>query len=335
MAMLEVRNLSVSYRYAGQAHPAVRHVDFTLDRGEILGVAGESGSGKSTMALSLLRLLPSSATVSGQIMFDGEDLRTASWSRLRAVRWAQASMVFQGAMSALNPVRTIGQQICEPILLHDKVGQRSARKRVAELLDSVGVPSRRQGAYPHELSGGQRQRVMIAMALACRPHLIIADEPTTALDVMVQAQILELLTELVTEANIGVVMISHDLSVLADVCTRLAVMYAGRLVEIGPAQAMFAEPRHPYTQALSQAFPRIGDLASRLAPAGLPGDPPALGEATAGCAFAPRCGQVMPDCRTHDIALWPTGPGREAACLLALPDYAAGSQPTTTTGGRP
>jgi peptide/nickel transport system ATP-binding protein len=327
MAMLEVRDLTVTYGHGDHAVPAVCGVDFTLDGGEILGVAGESGSGKSTMALSLLRLLPAGAQVGGEVMFNGEDLRTAGWGRLRAVRWAEASMVFQGAMNALNPVRTIGQQICEPILLHDKVGERAARRRAAELLDSVGVPSRRENAYPHELSGGQRQRVMIAMAMACRPNLIIADEPTTALDVMVQAQILQLLTDLVSETNIGVIMISHDLSVLADLCTRLAVMYAGRLVEIGPAGQLFAQPRHPYTQALSRAFPRIGDAASRMAPAGLPGDPPAPGATAGGCSFAPRCGQVMPDCLTHEIILWPGGEDREAACLRVLPEYPDSDQP--------
>ena len=320
--MLEVRDLSVTYRQGTQAVPAVRGVDFTLGGGEILGVAGESGSGKSTMALSLLRLLPPDAQVDGEVVFNGEDLRTAPWGRMRAVRWAQASVVFQGAMSALNPVRTIGQQICEPILLHDKVGERAARRRAAELLDSVGVPARRQNDYPHELSGGQRQRVMIAMAMACRPELIIADEPTTALDVMVQAQILQLLRDLVSGSNIGVIMISHDLSVLADMCTRLAVMYAGRLVEIGPAGDLFAEPRHPYTQALSRAFPRIGDPESRLAPAGLPGDPPTPDQVgNTGCSFAPRCPQVMPECRTRDIALWPGGESREAACLRVLPEF--------------
>ncbi|NJC74255.1 ABC transporter ATP-binding protein [Planosporangium thailandense] len=329
MTLLEVRDLTVTYRQGGRDLPAVRGVDFTLDGGEILGVAGESGSGKSTMALSLLRLLPPGAQIGGEILFEGENLRTATWGRLRAVRWAQASMVFQGAMSALNPVRTIGQQICEPILLHDKVRERAARQRAAELLDSVGIPARRLNAYPHELSGGQRQRVMIAMALACRPNLIIADEPTTALDVMVQAQILELLNELVSGTNIGVIMISHDLSVLADMCSRLAVMYAGRLVEIGPADQLFTEPRHPYTLALSRAFPTIGDPVSRLAPAGLPGDPPALGTQTSGCAFAARCSQVLPDCLTRDITLWPGGPDREAACLRVLPEYADGDGPAT------
>jgi peptide/nickel transport system ATP-binding protein len=333
MTMLEVRDLEVTYRQGDQSVPAVRGVSFTLDGGQTLGVAGESGSGKSTMALSLLRLLPGTAEVSGEVRFGGADLLTAKWARVRAVRWARASVVFQGAMSALNPVRTIGDQICEPILLHDKSGQKAARKRAAELLDSVGIPARRSGGYPHEFSGGQRQRIMIAMALACRPELIIADEPTTALDVMVQAQILNLLTDLVRDAGIGVIMISHDLSVLAQTCERLAVMYAGQIVEIGPSRRLIDEPAHPYTKALARAFPTIGDPASRLAPSGLPGDPPGAADLGAGCAFAPRCAEAAGECRTRDIALWPSGPRRESACLRVLPDF-AGSAHAERDGDR-
>ena len=322
MTLLEVRDLAVTYRTGKNDVRAVRGVDFSLDAGQTLGMAGESGSGKSTVALSLLRLLPPTATITGTVRFDGEDLLTAKWGRLRAVRWAEASVVFQGAMNALNPVRTIGEQIREPILLHEKVGARVARARTAELLDSVGVPSRRHASYPHELSGGQRQRVMIAMALACRPNLIIADEPTTALDVIVQAQILQLVTDLVRESRISLIMISHDLSVLADTCERLAVMYAGRIVEIGPSRQMIDEPRHPYTRALSNAFPRIGDPASRLAPSGLPGDPPDPSQVGRGCPFQPRCPEAFADCKTADIELWPAGAQRESACLKVLPEFA-------------
>jgi peptide/nickel transport system ATP-binding protein len=318
MSMLEVRDLRVTYRQGDRAVPAVRGVNFTLDRGQSLGIAGESGSGKSTMALSLLRLLAPTAEVTGEVLFDGENLLTSTWSKLRAVRWAEASVVFQGAMSALNPVRTIGDQLSEPILLHDKVGAKEARRRAAELLDSVGVPSRRLGGYPHEFSGGQRQRIMIAMALACRPNLIIADEPTTALDVMVQAQILQLLGDLVRESGIGVIMISHDLSVLSHMCERLAVMYAGEIVEIGPSSQLIDDPRHPYTRALSRAFPTIGDPGSRRAPSGLAGDPPRAADLGESCAFAPRCSDVTPDCRTRTMELWPSGPGRLAACLRVL-----------------
>jgi len=323
MSLLDVRNLNVTYRTGRERVHAVRGVDFSLEPGQTLGMAGESGSGKSTVALSLLRLLPRGATVTGTVHFRDDDLMTANWDRIRAVRWAGASVVFQGAMSALNPVQTIGDQIREPILLHEKVGEREARSRTAELLDSVGVPAARQRSYPHELSGGQRQRVMIAMALACRPDLVIADEPTTALDVIVQGQILELLADMVRDRQIGMIMISHDLSVLAATCERLAVMYAGRIVEIGPSRELIGVPRHPYTKALSSAFPRIGDPASRRAPAGLPGDPPDLRLSLPGCAFHDRCPESMPDCRTHEMELWPAGAGRESACLKVLPEFAS------------
>ena len=318
MSLLEVSDLAVTYRTGGDEVRAVRGLDFTLEPGQTLGIAGESGSGKSTAVLSLLRLLPSSASVTGSVRFKDEELAQARWSRIRAVRWAEASVVFQGAMSALNPVRTIGEQIREPILLHEKVGEREARARTADLLDNVGVSAHRATAYPHELSGGQRQRVMIAMALACEPELIIADEPTTALDVIVQAQILGLMTDLVAEKRLGMIMISHDLSVLSSVCDRLAVMYAGKIIEIGPSKELINDPQHPYTKALAGAFPTIGDPASRLAPRGLAGDPPDLRQELAGCPFEPRCPVSMEECKTAEVALWPAGPERESACLRVL-----------------
>jgi peptide/nickel transport system ATP-binding protein len=316
--LLDVRDLRVTYRTGTDEVHAVGGVNFTVEAGQMLGMAGESGSGKTTVALSLLRLLPSNARTTGQVIFRGEDLLQARWDRIRAVRWAGASVVFQGAMSALNPVLTVGEQINEPILLHEKVGERAARGRTAELLDSVGVPARRADSYPHELSGGQRQRIMIAMALACRPNLIIADEPTTALDVIVQAQILELLGDLVRDHGISMIMISHDLSLLSASCERLAVMYAGRIVEMGPSRQLIAEPRHPYTQALAQAFPRLGDLSSRMAPAGLPGDPPDLRTIPVGCSFAPRCPCAQAACTASDVELWPAGPDRTSACVNVL-----------------
>ncbi|MFD4190472.1 nickel ABC transporter ATP-binding protein NikE [Amycolatopsis thermoflava] len=262
MSLLEIKDLRVAYRDV----EAVRGVDLTLAPGETLGVAGESGSGKSTVAMSVLRLLPKSAKVTGEIRLDGEDVTTMRWGQLRAVRWAKASVVFQGAMHALNPVRTIGDQIAEPIRLHDPSAT-DVDGRVAELLESVDLPPSRAGAYPHELSGGQKQRVMIAMALACRPRLIIADEPTTALDVIVQAQVLDLLTRLVAEHGLGLIMISHDLSVLAATCARIAVMYRGEIVEEGPSAEVMRSPRHEHTRALAAAFPTVGDPAARFAPA--------------------------------------------------------------------
>ncbi|GAA3078854.1 ABC transporter ATP-binding protein [Streptomyces roseofulvus] len=315
MSLLEIRDLRVTYGSGAGAVPAVRGVDLTLEAGSKLGVAGESGCGKSTLALALLRLLPATARLDGEILLDGEDVLAMKWGRLRAVRWAGASIVFQGAMHSLNAVRRIGDQIAEPLLVHRRATPAVARKRVAALLDQVGLPASRAAAYPHELSGGQRQRVMIAMALACEPRLIVADEPTTALDVMIQAQILRLIERLVAEESIGLMMISHDLAVLADTCDRLAVMYAGRIVEEGPAAEVYRYAAHPYGRALSSAFPRIGDPASRRAPRGLPGDPPDPAALPAGCAFHPRCPVAVAECAEEDQELRAAGDGRRAACV--------------------
>jgi peptide/nickel transport system ATP-binding protein len=314
LTLLEVRNLEVTY--AGGA-AAVRGVDLSLDTGLKLGVAGESGCGKSTLALALLRLLPAGTRVSGEIMLDGEDVLTMRWGQVRAARWAGASIVFQGAMHSLNPVHCVGDQTAEPILLHRKAtaAAAAARQRTGELLEHVGLPAARASAYPHELSGGQRQRVVIAMALACDPQLITADEPTTALDVMIQAQILRLIEQFVVEQDVGLIMISHDLAVLADTCDRLAVMYAGRVVEEGPAREVYEDARHPYTRALSAAFPRIGDRASRFAPNGLAGDPPDPSALPSGCTFHPRCPVALDECSVEDQRLRDTGQGRWAACV--------------------
>ncbi|MGH8827581.1 MAG: ABC transporter ATP-binding protein [Jiangellaceae bacterium] len=324
MSLLEVRDLHVTYRAADGDVPAVRGVGITVGAGEKLGLAGESGCGKSTIALALLRLLPKTATMSGQILLDGEDILSMAWGRLRAVRWAGASIIFQGAMHSLNAVQRIGDQIAEPILLHEKTGGDVAKRRAGELLEQVGLPARRAAAFPHELSGGQRQRVMIAMALACKPQLIIADEPTTALDVMIQAQILSLIEALVAEHGISLMMISHDLSVLADTCDRLAIMYAGRIVEVGPADEVYRNARHPYGAALSAAFPTIGDPSSRRHPQGLAGDPPDPAELPSGCAFHPRCPARRDVCTSVDPRLWPAGTDHEAACVLVRPDASAG-----------
>ncbi|MFF8833549.1 ABC transporter ATP-binding protein [Streptomyces sp. NPDC015131] len=316
MSLLTVKDLYVTYGSGPGAVPAVRGVDLTLDPGRKLGVAGESGCGKSTLALALLRLLPASARLTGEILLDGEDVLTMKWGRLRAVRWAGASIVFQGAMHALNAVHRVGDQIAEPLLVHHHLTPAAARKRVGALLEQVGLPASRARAHPHELSGGQRQRVMIAMALACEPRLIVADEPTTALDVMIQAQILRLIERLVSDQGIGLLLISHDLAVLADTCDRLAVMYAGRVVEDGPARAVYDAARHPYGRALSAAFPRVGDPASRRAPRGLPGDPPDPAALPSGCTFHPRCPVALDTCATEDPPLLRAAPGHRAACVL-------------------
>ncbi|MFE2815548.1 ABC transporter ATP-binding protein [Streptomyces nigra] len=312
MTLLEVRNLEVTYP-GGAA--AVRGVDLSLEAGQKLGIAGESGCGKSTLALALLRLLPPGTRVGGEVLLDGEDVLTMRWGRVRAVRWAGASIVFQGAMHSLNAVHRVGDQIAEPILLHRRATPAAARRRTGELLEQVGLPAARASAYPHELSGGQRQRVMIAMALACDPRLVVADEPTTALDVMIQAQILRLIEGLVAEQELGLVAISHDLAVLAETCDRMAVMYAGRVVEEGPARTVYEDAGHPYARALSEAFPRIGDPASRFAPRGLPGDPPDPSDLPSGCAFHPRCPVALDSCAVDDPALRVSGTGRRAACV--------------------
>ncbi|MFJ1643612.1 ABC transporter ATP-binding protein [Streptomyces sp. NPDC088258] len=314
--LLEIRDLRVTYGSGPSAVPAVRGLDLTVEPGSKLGLAGESGCGKSTLALALLRLLPRSATLSGEILLDGEDILTMKWGRLRAVRWAGASIVFQGAMHSLNAVHRVGDQIAEPVLLHRRTTPAAARRRAAELLEQVGLSAARADAYPHELSGGQRQRVMIAMALACDPRLIVADEPTTALDVMIQAQILRLIEQLVADQDISLLMISHDLAVLADTCDRLAVMYAGRVVEEGPARQVYDAALHPYGRALSAAFPRIGDAASRRAPRGLPGDPPDPSALPDGCTFHPRCPVALDICADQDQTLRDAAPGRRAACVL-------------------
>lgn len=312
-ALLEIRDLHVTYRSLDGDVPAVRGVDLDIAAGETVGVAGESGCGKSTMATALLRLLPASAKVTGSIMLDGKDVLVMNPGQLRAVRWAGASIVFQGAQHVLNPVHRIERQINEAIEAH---GAASAAK-AGELLESVGLKAIRGNDYPHELSGGQKQRVMIAMALACDPLLIIADEPTTALDVMVQAQILNLLHEIKRERGLSMLLITHDLSVLTYNTDRVAMMYAGRIVEDGTAAELMGGSRHPYTKALVKSFPIIGDMASRFNPTGLAGDPPDPAELPSGCAFHPRCAIATDECRTQEIALLAMADdsARRVACL--------------------
>ncbi len=315
--LLAVDDLWVRYRVASGDVPAVQGVSFRLERGASLGLAGESGCGKSTTANAILRLLPPGTRTEGSIRLDGEEVLTMRPGRLRAVRWTTGAIVFQGALHALNPVRRVGHQIAEPMLLHRTApGSRAADARARELLEQVGLPGDRARSYPHQLSGGQRQRVLIAMALACDPDLLIADEPTTALDVMVQAQVLELLAGLRHDRGLSMIFITHDLSVLTDVCDELAVMYAGRIVEDGDAHDVFATPQHPYTRGLAAAFPTIGDPASRLAPSGLGGDPPDPSDLPVGCAFHPRCALARDECRDGVPELRPAGPDRSAACIL-------------------
>ena len=274
MPDLTFEDVSITYRTSGRSGrgevAAVKNISLRLPAGGTLGVAGESGSGKSTLAMSVLRLLPANATLTGRVMVGDTDITELNFGALRALRWADASIIFQGAMHSLNPVRTVGQQITEALELHVTDAWRTEkdrRARVAELLRIVDLAPRKIEAYPHEMSGGQKQRVMIAMALACEPDIIIADEPTTALDVIVQKQILEMISSLVTERGISMLMISHDLSVLATACDRIAVMRDGELLEVGESLQVCLEPEHPYTRQLADAFPTIGDPSSRMNPA--------------------------------------------------------------------
>jgi peptide/nickel transport system ATP-binding protein len=315
MSVLSVRDLKVTYRTKGGDVPAVRGVSFDIDKGHVLGLAGESGCGKSTIAGAILRLHSHRTKIEGEILLDGNDVLSLKPGKLRAVRWTGASIIFQGALHAMNPVRRIGDQIVEAITVHRMAGEREARVRAAELLEQVGLPQRRIDDYPHELSGGQKQRVMIAMALACNPSLVIADEPTTALDVMVQAQVLQVMKSLQRELGLAMLFITHDLSVLVEVSDRLAIMYAGLIVEDGPADHVFHEPAHPYTKALSGAFPEIGDQRFRGKPSGLGGDPPDPQRIPSGCPFHPRCAVVTPACPGLDVDLWDAGSGSRAACI--------------------
>ena len=317
MALLDVVDLSVQFKTRTGHVQAVDRVSFALERGEMLGLAGESGCGKTTTALALPRLLPDTAIVTGsRIDLDGQDLLSLSDREMEAVRWRDIAVVFQGAMNALNPVLTVRDQVLEPIRLHEPATNgRAARVRVDELLEQVGIPARRGREYPHEFSGGMRQRVMIAMALACRPKLLIADEPVTALDVMVQAQILALLRGLRDELGIAMILISHDLSVIAEACDRIVVMYAGRVAETGPVVPVFERPAHPYTRALIRAFPDV--TAERILIDGIPGAPPDLRTPIVGCPYLARCPMAIERCSVEEPALREIAPADSAAHAAA------------------
>lgn len=290
MNSLIVKDLSISYlTERGESLSAVEGLSFSVQQGKSLGLVGESGCGKTTVILSLMRLLPEAGRItSGQILFDGSDLLAISENEMRKRRWKDISMVFQGAMNALNPVRTVESQIAETLLLHQITSERGrAIKRAGELLEMVGITAHRGKQYPFQFSGGMRQRAVVAMALACEPKVLIADEPTTALDVMVQAQIIELLQRLQKEMNLALVLVTHDLGVVAETCDDVLVMYGGVMAEYADSDRLFNQPNHPYTQRLLRAFPDIAEPGSKLA--SIPGNPPRLNALPPGCRFEPRC----------------------------------------------
>ena len=314
MSVLDVQDLHVWFdlERGGELH-AVQGVTFELAAGERFGLVGESGCGKTTTILALMGLLPASASVSGRVLLDGEDMLAQGERTVAPHRWRDVAMVFQGAMNAFNPVKRIGEQIAEPMELHGIAEGRAARRQVGVLLERVGIPAERAERFPHEFSGGMRQRAAIAMALACKPKVLLADEPTTALDVMVQAQILELLVALADDFGLALVLVTHDLPIVAQVCERAAVMYAGEIVESGPTDALYHAPRHPYTRLLFAATP---DLYGEEEVVSIPGAPPRLDRPIVGCPFRPRCDRAFGRCVDDRPALKPVTAAQHAACHL-------------------
>ncbi|MBP2551389.1 peptide/nickel transport system ATP-binding protein [Neorhizobium galegae] len=315
MAFIEIENLSVAF---GRSM-ALRGINLSVERGEAVGLVGESGCGKSVTWLAALGLLPASATVRGSVWLDGKDILGAPKARLEPVRGGRIAMIFQDPAASLNPVHRIGRQIGEALTLHRRMKGEQARAEVIRLMDQVGIPDakNRFNAYPHELSGGQNQRVMIAMALAGEPELLVADEPTTALDVTIQAQILDLLTTLRRDTGMAMVLISHDLGVVSETCSRIAVMYAGRIVEEAPSERMFSHPSHPYTRGLLGSLPPLTGPRQRLV--AIPGSVPEAARMPKGCAFAPRCGLSTELCTDVDPTALPMADEHNAACIFAKP----------------
>jgi oligopeptide/dipeptide ABC transporter ATP-binding protein len=321
MALLEVRDLAVEFTLGdGRAARAVDGISFDVDAGEAVGLVGESGCGKTTTALAITRLLPANGRIAGgSVRLAGEEISSMPEDELRKRRWTDVSIIFQGAMNALNPVRRVGDQVVEPVLLHEPtLGRAAARTRVGELFELVGINPDRLREYPHQFSGGMRQRVMIAMALACRPRLVIGDEPTTALDVMVQAQILELLERLRRELGLALILITHDLAVVAETCDRAVVMYAGQLAETGVVGQLHDRPLHPYSVRLLGSVPDIAG--ERRLPEGIPGQPPSPESPVSGCRFHPRCDHAMAACVTEAPGIRGFGEAHAVACHAVSDD---------------
>jgi oligopeptide/dipeptide ABC transporter ATP-binding protein len=313
VALLEVRDLVVEFTTPAGPVRAVDGISFDVDAGEAVGLVGESGCGKTTTALAINRLLPENGRVTGgSVRFAGEELTALDADAFRGRRWTDMSLVFQGAMNALNPVQRVGDQVLEPILLHERIDRRTGLARVAELFELVGINPDRIGEYPHQFSGGMRQRAMIAMALANRPRLIVGDEPTTALDVMVQAQILELLERLRRDLGLALILITHDLSVVAETCDRAVVMYAGQVAETGTVDDLYGRPLHPYSVRLQGSVPDIHG--PRRLPMGIPGRPPSVDDPPSGCRFHPRCDHAMAVCARDHPEARSFGPDHRVAC---------------------
>lgn len=314
-ALFEVRDLNTIYHTPEGPLRAVDGVDLTVEEGEVLGVVGESGSGKTTLVMSLMRLVkPPGRILGGSVRLDGEDLFRLRRAEMPTRRGKDLAFIPQNAMRALNPVIPVDRQVAEAITTHRKAGRGAALRTAREKLKEVGIPPGRHGAYPHELSGGMRQRVVIAMAVINEPKLVIADEPVSGLDVVVQARILHLIMALTEQRDLSMIFVSHDLPTVAKVCDRIAVMYAGRIVEVGESAAVFENPLHPYTRALVEAIPRLHGPRQELG--SIPGDPPDLHRLPPGCSFHPRCPAAFADCPRLDPPLEEVKPGRRAACLL-------------------
>ncbi len=315
--LLEVRSLSVHFITDEGVVRAVESVSFEVHPGEILGLVGESGCGKSVTALSLLRLIPTppGKIAGGEVLFNGKNLLSLREAEMEKVRGNEISMIFQEPMTSLNPVFTIGDQITEPLMLHQGLDKREARKRAIDLLARVKIPSpeTRMDAYPHQLSGGMRQRAMIAMALACQPDLLIADEPTTALDVTIQAQVIRLLKEIQREMGMAVILITHDLGVVSEIADRVVVMYAGRIMEYGPVEAIFEQMRHPYTKGLLNSIPQLEEKKKRLY--AIPGQVPDAMALPVGCKFHPRCYLVIEDCKKEEPPLFKMDGDHFSRCI--------------------